>query len=324
MEYIDVTPPDVTTNTTYLVPVYTSHPLTRRNSTIERAVIVIGGEDRSAWTTFGTVWSTSDAVRAVHAHTVVVTPYFTCQMDDGRPQGETSFDCNGWVTGHWAWRPRTAYRDRVSTYSAMDEMILKMKRIFPNLLHIVLAGYSAGGELVQRYAIFNDLDDPSLRLNLSFRYLVGAPSVYLYPTPDRPKTERCRTLSRCIVDSRKNFQIPTYSGCPSYNDYRYGLEQIDQNSAYGSQRGRALRAAKRFPGRDVTYVVGEQDVFMHDLDTGCEAQWQGSNRVTRAVLYYFYVKHVLGGDHGLVIAKGLGHSMVEMFRDENWVSNTFY
>ncbi|KAJ3137011.1 hypothetical protein HK101_003933 [Irineochytrium annulatum] len=319
MEYVDISPNHA--STTYIIPVYRTHPLTTRNENIRRLVLMFGDADRKAWVTFGTIWAAEAAIDAVAKDVVVITPYFTCQQDLNRPEVETRFDCNGWVTGHFGYHPITAYNDEVSSMSAIDSIIRIAQGNFPLLETIVLAGFDAGGELVHRYAMFNDFDG---KLKFKFKYVVAAAPVYLYPTQERVRPERCRTLKECILEGRDHFFLPPFSGCPAYNDYRYGLEQLDWNSCYGGQRTRASSSVKQFPYRDVMYFVGERDTFVHDLDTGCEAGWQGGNRATRAMVYYWYVKHVLKGTHGLIILGNMGHSMQAMFAHSEWVKAVFY
>ncbi|KAJ3130927.1 hypothetical protein HK101_004893, partial [Irineochytrium annulatum] len=139
MEYVDVTPPDVEKNATntFLFPVYRTHSLTVYNESITRLVIVLGGNDRRAWVTYGTIWVAPSPIAAVSADTVVVTPYFTCQEDYGRPEAEVKFDCNGWVTGFYAIHPMRAFRQGISSFGAIDSIVTQAQSVFPSLKRVV-------------------------------------------------------------------------------------------------------------------------------------------------------------------------------------------
>ncbi|KAJ3122506.1 hypothetical protein HK101_006571, partial [Irineochytrium annulatum] len=130
-------------------------------------------------------------------------------------------------------------------------------------------------------------------------------------------------MEDCALTSLEAFRIPSYSGCPSYNDYRYGLETIEWRPCYGSQLSRHRMGPFLYPRRDVEYFVGENDTLVYDLDTGCEAERQGGNRLTRALTYYAYVKYVLGGGHSLTVIRGVGHSMEWVFYNEAWVKAAY-
>ena len=57
------------------------------------------------------------------------------------------------------------------------------KRTFPSLAQIVVAGHSAGGQVVTRYSMANKLD-PVPGVGLS--YVVANPSSYAWPVAERP------------------------------------------------------------------------------------------------------------------------------------------
>src|SRR3546814_9913326 len=67
--------------------------------------------------------------------------------------------------------------------------------------------------------------------------------------------------------------------CPDYNDYKYGLQ--DLNSYMDAVGAEALPA--RYEHRNVIYLLGQGD---HDpesssLDDSCEGMWEGHNRLYR-------------------------------------------
>ena len=78
---------------------------------------------------------------------------------------------------------------------------------FPALKEVVVAGHSAGGQLVQRYAV---VGRPAAR-SAGLRFVVSNPSSYLYFSDERPQG-----------DGR--FAAPSDAAvCPQYNRWKYGL-----------------------------------------------------------------------------------------------------
>jgi len=76
----------------------------------------------------------------------------------------------------------------LSAYEILDDIltyIITSKR-FPNLSDIVILGHSAGGQLVNRYAASNFIEETiALKHGISMRYLVMAPSSYIYFNGER-------------------------------------------------------------------------------------------------------------------------------------------
>ena len=74
---------------------------------------------------------------------------------------------------------------RVSSYAGLDRMVdafLTSSR-FPAMREIVVAGHSAGGQVVHRFAATTE--HKAAESGIGFRYVVTNPSTYLYPGPER-------------------------------------------------------------------------------------------------------------------------------------------
>ena len=105
-------------------------------------------------------------------------------------------------------------------------------------LPALAAGHSGGAQLVQRYAVLNNVDGPLRRDGLALRYVIANPSSYLYLTNERPRPDGKRA--------------PYERGiCPTYNQYKYGTDKLP---AYARAPGgipavRALRGARHLPAR---------------------------------------------------------------------------
>jgi len=99
---------------------------------------------------------------------------------DWRDGGESDPDCCG-----------NAVRDSpetISSFEILDTMLamLTNRRLFPHMEKISYVGHSAGGQMVQRYAVMSPLAalwdlDPDVDLE----FIIANPSSYTYLTPQR-------------------------------------------------------------------------------------------------------------------------------------------
>lgn len=114
--------------------------------------------------------------------TLVIAPQFHAtdgSCKDKLAPGEERFACHGWQDG-------VANSEApLSSFTAMDRLLnaVDNRDLFPALKEIVLAGHSAGGQFVQRYAATNRVDG---KLSVPLRYVVANPSSYLYLEAWRP------------------------------------------------------------------------------------------------------------------------------------------
>ena len=79
----------------------------------------------------------------------------------------------------------------VSSFQVLDDLLRSLddRQRLPALAGIVLAGHSGGAQLVQRYAVLNNVDGPLRRDGLALRYVIANPSSYLYLTNERPRPD---------------------------------------------------------------------------------------------------------------------------------------
>ena len=155
-------------------------------------------------------------------------------------------------------------------------MYLSDRNAFPDLQIITLAGYGAGANFVQRYAVFNLADPVIAKQQIDLRYLVADASSYLYLTAQRP------------LGGRKGIGMPDVVACPAYNVYPYGLDTFN---AYARRAGG--NAAKINYG---TRVVAYLNVPAVDTvpDTSCAAMVQGVDATIRAINYQHYLQSLYG------------------------------
>jgi pimeloyl-ACP methyl ester carboxylesterase len=265
------------------LPAYSSFPLGVANATVSRAVVIVHGSSRNAVDYY------DYAARAVPSSVLVVAPQLQTSSDSPSST-ELHWDDSGWKRGDQS----LGGAFQVSSFEVIDDLVRAMRTTFPNLGTVVIAGHSAGGQFVQRYA--------ATSTDARAHFVVANPSSYLYLGPERPVGGA--------------FSIPA-DACSWYNHYRYGLEDLGE-TPYVSRIGAATLKARYGQAR-VTYLLGalDTDPNASDLDTTCEAQAQGATRLERGQRFYEHLAIAYGtgvyGRHTLQVVPGVGHSASGMF-----------
>lgn len=143
-------------------------------------------------------------------------------------------------------------------------------------------GLSAGGQMVNRYAAANTFEfDTAAPRGITMRYLVMAPSTYVYFSPERLKT--------------RDGKLYTPSWAPwDYNTWGYGLDKMYE---YHTRKGITTAWIKsHYPQRQVLYLVGGDDIDFSDrmLAKNASAMLQGANRLERGYNYMAYLTQYFG------------------------------
>lgn len=278
-----------------VLPVYRTHSLHSRDTTVARAIVVVHGADRNANTYFVTMVE-AVTTAGYRSQTVVVAPHFQIQ-EDGPKTNEARWTESGWKKGDLS-QSIAGSSTRISSYEAVDRVLqlLADRQRFPRLVSVVVTGHSAGGQYAHRFAATSPAegDLPHLR----FRYVVANPSTYLYLTPDRPLPGG-------------GFGPPDRSTCPDYNLWHYGLEGRNTYASRLSEEG----IRQRLLGRDVVVLVGTADLGTESLDMSCGAMLQGERRYQRGILLFSYFQALFAGRHRhqLFEVPGVAHSSRGMY-----------
>jgi hypothetical protein len=267
------------------------------DGSIQSAVIVIHGSSRNA---VSYQESIETAVRAVERQDVLIAAPQFLTVDDLEPL-DPKPDVMTWRSSDWSQGDRSdglTLPGRVSSFDVVDAIVDELVRSdrYPNLKQITIAGHSAGGQFVHRYAAGTSIDQrPSILLRqLAIKYVVANPSSYLYLFPHEPAAwnQECRGI----------------------DDYKYGLNDLNTYlRPLGPEGIRALYARK-----EVIILLGRLDSQLIDpsKDDSCEATAQGTHRLSRGILFRAHLDKHLGSDnHGtrLVVVPGVGHSARAMF-----------
>lgn len=173
-----------------------------------------------------------------------------------------------WSSG-WRDGNKSLDPEDVSSYEVLDRMV----EVFNG---VAVVGHSAGGQFVTRYAAGTRLED--------LTFIVANPGSYMYLDTSRP----------------------VWAYCPDFNEYRYGLEDLNSYMSVG--------VAPDYPDRDVIYLLGSRDTKVDsNLDTSCAAKRQGRNRYDRGKRFFDHLKKHFGRSvHRKVIVYGVGHDPQQM------------
>ena len=291
----------------YKMPVYANRDLTKDDLRgIKQVLIVIHGVKRDADQYFETAAALVAADPARAGDTLVLAPRFSGSIDSGFA-GMAAWRKASWEDGQEsvqaAGRPAP-----VASFQVRDDLLrsLNDRKRLPSLTGLVLAGHSAGAQLVHRYAVLNNLDGALRRDGLTLRYVIANPSSYLYLTNERPRADG------------KGYAPYERGICPTYNQYKYGTDKLP---AYARETDDATLFV-RYAARDVVYLLGGADNNPEHrlLDKACGAEAQGATRLARGTGYVQY-EHVLAARGGKPVTLrhtafevgGVGHDGKRMF-----------
>jgi hypothetical protein len=259
---------------------------------VTRALVVVHGELRDADISLRIARAALYAAGEAGRGTIIVLPQFLAEPDTvahGLPGDILRWSITGWIDGEAATAPAP-----LSSFDALDAILARLAdpTIFPDLHLLVIAGHSAGAQLVQRYAVVGHGVAAPARPRLAVRYVVANPSSYVWFGEGRPvRTSR----TACAAAYRWTYGL---AGTPPYVEQTNALEE-------------------RYIARDVVYLLGEADIDPNNalLDQSCAAEAQGATRYTRGMNYLFALeqRHPNLVRHRILSIWGVGHDAGSMF-----------
>ena len=301
------------------IPYCRNYSIEDGHDSIERAVIVIHGVDRNAVDYYNYIWTAANAVGSLN-DTIIIAPQFLLYNDvSTSPQSLVYWadQGEGWSMGnHSCSDAQTcagAGVGTISSFAVIDRILEKLsdRTLYPNLDRIVITGHSAGGQFVNRFAAGNQEEPRVTRKRIKMRYVVSNPSSYLYFSKERWDDKSDKQLF--------HFKVPdaeAVTACSSYDDYRYGLEDLNSYMTAAGKR----KIPQQYHQRKVVYLLGGADTDGPNLDTGCEANLQGSFRLMRGYVYYNYLFHYYRRanlpNQSLVTVPGIAHNGDGMFNSD--------
>ena len=281
--------------------IYTSFSLNLPNPAIRRAFVMIHGTNRDADNYFRTALAAAFLAGALE-DTVVISPHIasaTGNCHDRLEANEVSYSCTG---DSWRSGGTSASNESITSFDFVDSILHKLanRQTLPNLKSITVAGHSAGGQFVNRYAMANRVHE---KLGVPVTYIVSNPSSYAYLDATRPRGDPPEF--RGFTDGRN---------CTTFNKWPYGLE----NRAGGyTAKESDDQLKKQLAARPVTYLLGEIDILpLGGFDGSCPAMAQGPTRLARGQAFGKYVNQKIGAQHKIVTVPLCGHNARCMFTSE--------
>ena len=289
--------------------VYSSYPLNQNNSTVTRALIMVHGASRNADHYFETAMAAGFLGGALD-NTVIVSPRFIAGND--KPSANEVM----WPEGGTSWRAggMSPTNPTISSFDFIDELVRQLanKKNFPKLTRIVIAGHSAGGQLVTRYEMANKVHGTA---GVQISYVVANPSSYAWPASVRPlptgdadpATADKEALGADGEKVHTNFAYGAADStkAPGYDRWPSGLNNFVGYTA-GMNREQLI---KQLVERPTTYLLGQVDVLpLGGFDSSPNAMAQGPTRRARGEAFFKYVNETLGAKHNAMIVSECGHN----------------
>jgi len=252
--------------TSSFLPVYSSVDLTKPLQ-VASLLIFVHGVGGDANTFF------CDAFKAVPASVGIIVPWFGDeQVQLSTWAGNTSASPSAqpatagslhWRGSGWNQGAAAANDASISSFAALDALIDLVSKTAAQgrLKQVVTAGFSAGAQMVQRYAWASTYSTGS---SPPVKFAVSDPSTYLYFDTRRPE-QSCRPHSDTGLDwscSKFRRYSAESAGCNNFNRYKLGLEGLSEASPYFSQqrfRSSTATVSTAYLQKDILYVFGGAD-----------------------------------------------------------------
>lgn len=292
------------------IPYYSNvNSVDNENTSITRAVIALHGASRNAGEYYENMLIAAEMESTQLDTLLVISPQFLIESEIEKFQLDSEhlyWSSGGWKIGFLSkneeQNPRSS---RISSFTIMDSLMVRLAKNSPNLKTIVFSGHSAGGQFVNRYAAASLVPTELENSGITMRFIVNNPSSYLYMDDTRK------------ITGTNNFEA-SQTNCALFNEYKYGLDDLpDYLAAVGVERIRA-----QFPKREVVYLLGDEDNDLNSssLDTSCEGALQGKHRLERGIIYYEYLQSYYGDTiktkQTIGMVPKVGHSHKGMFQSE--------
>jgi pimeloyl-ACP methyl ester carboxylesterase len=299
------------------IPYESSQSLSRPLPGITRAVIVVHGLKRNVESEFRTATRAASMAGAEGRETLLLAPQFLNETDltaHALPAEVLRWRGSSWESGQPAVAPAP-----VSSFEVLDALIAHLcdRAIFPNLRTIVVAGHSAGGQIVQRYAVVGNAEQLAGAQGIHVRFVVANPSSYIYFSDDRPIFAKSGPIQFAP------FRSP---GCPDFNHWKYGPAMPPTYVALAAAAN-WQETEDGFAKRDVVYLLGtaDNDPDHPELDKSCAGEAEGPMRFARGQAYFAYLhaRHPSDWNQRLRFVPHVAHSADEMFTSQCGIASIF-
>jgi len=299
---------------TGLMPLFANSGWDAPASNIQRAVILIHGRMRNADDYFDLACQARTAAQLNAQDTLLIVPQFLASADVAAhhlPPSALHWDWTSWMGGEPALGPAP-----ISSLEVLDAILdrLAQRERFPALRHVVVAGHSGGGQVVQRYAVVTRGEAPLIERGIALRYVVANPSSYVYFDEQRPSASG-------------TFAPFDATHCADFNHWKYGLVNPPAYAKLGHDGISAATLEAAYARRDVITLLGGDDCdpLQPALDTSCAANAQGAHRLERGRAYsrYMRLRHADALRHRHFEIPGVGHNGSGIFTSAQGLAALF-
>jgi len=293
--------------------VYSSYSLKAPNANVHRALVMVHGTNRNADHYFETALGAAFLAGAM-SDTVVIAP--ALHSDEGNCKDKLEKYEVSWSCGGDSWRSGgvAASDKKLTSFDFVDELLRRLadKKVFPNLTQIVVAGHSAGGQFVARYAMANRVQESLVGVAVS--YVVANPSSYAWPDATRVLPVDDGAPANAVLEWKDEKVHTSYSfgpfadaaKVPKYDLWPYGLE--GRKTGYTAGMSDEL-LKKQLVSRKITYLYGQVDTLpLGGFDGSPDAMAQGATRRARGEAYVKYIHDTLGATSKALIVPECGHN----------------
>lgn len=156
-----------------------------------------------------------------------------------------------------------------SSFSCLDALVTAVtnRMIFPNVNLVVVAGFSAGGQTVNRYSWATSINYNSAASNWHMRFIASDPSSYAYLNGSRPASSCYPFRNTGINHTCSQFVSNTTAmrNCSDYNEWKYGVGSFPTSGylyflPFLSNTTRKYEQNNEFRLKDIRFIIGAIDV----------------------------------------------------------------
>lgn len=269
---------------------------------VRRVVIVVHGILRDPANSLADAEAALARSGAVRETVLLVAPQFWNEADV--QAGKLGPSAPYWQKAGWSLGHDSGDERGLSSFTVIDDLVRRFAdpAVYPGVRQIVVAGHSAGAQMISRYAAFSTVHE-ELRKDLSVEYVLANAGTYMYFGVERPSGVATFAPLR------------DGAACPGFDSYKYGVGRFPANFSYPHGQS-PLEYFRRLAARKATYLQGTQDTAPAGSaggpDAGCEAMLSGATRLDRGVANARYLRH-LARREGVTLnstfhrVEGVGH-----------------
>ena len=281
----------------------------RASQAVRTVVVAMHGSERNACD-YASYAVDSAAAAGTLESTLVVAPMFAASDDLSDEDTSTLYwtdSSDGWRSGEASLTDPLPRPWTISSFAALDALVATVDDAakFPNLSRVVVAGHSAGGQVVNRYSL--GTPGPSGDAAVDVHYVVMNPSSYVYLSGARFTDRGFGTPSADQV-----------AQCPDYNQYKYGMER--RNDSCRASMPRQWCGASCPKTWSTCSVSPTPTRRTRPWTPAARHSPPGAQRLERGTNYWRSLQRVVGPSilhhQSRVTVPGVGHDAHDMFASQ--------